>query len=345
MADVRVGLPELLTLKEWTRSDELLLLFHAAESRGQQQLSATDVKSLFDEARSRPGNLHRDLAVLEDRGLLLRGAGGWRLSQRGFIAAEQLLENKFHRALKIADRHIPIHIKALDLMECGIVGRIRIIPAVNPAWHYDSHGRLLLCHHANLDRGSMRAQKQRDRRAPVLGRSSPRKVERILRIAGGMVGGCVQRVKTMILILDLRPIGDHKPNFAEAAHYVLGDLRQRMEFAQRAAAARQREISRFVGQRRSEFQFAASFGQGSFELLEVLRPRVSPKVVYDPAPAFVAPLSDGVFELLLKLGLDVSQRTVARLSSSIGTSRKCRADDDAMRAGTTGITMPAASGG
>lgn len=91
MADVRVGLAELLTVKNWTRLEELLLLYHAAESRGQANLTISEVKDLFDEARSRPGNVHRDLAVLEDRGLLLRDGKGWRLSQRGFIAAEKQL--------------------------------------------------------------------------------------------------------------------------------------------------------------------------------------------------------------------------------------------------------------
>ena len=57
-------------------------------------------------------------------------------------------------------------------------------------------------------------------------------VKRVLRIAGRMIGGSVQRVEAMIFVLDFRAIGDDKTNLAKAAHDVLGDLRERMEPAQ-----------------------------------------------------------------------------------------------------------------
>ena len=38
----------------------------------------------------------------------------------------------------------------------------------------------------------------------------------------------------MILVLDLRPVGDGETKLAESAHDVFGDLRERMQFAGRA---------------------------------------------------------------------------------------------------------------
>ena len=104
--------------------------------------------------------------------------------------------------------------------------------------------------------------------SPGRGRSIRRvvgKIKCVLRIAGGMVGGRVERVETMILVLDFRAVGDDEADFAEAADDVLGHLRERMEFAKRAAASGQREIGRFLGQRSRQFEFGAAFGQRGFE--------------------------------------------------------------------------------
>ena len=75
-----------------------------------------------------------------------------------------------------------------------------------------------------------------------------------------MVGGRVERVETMIFVLDLRPIGDDETDLAETADDIVGDLREGVQFAQRSAAARQREIGRFFGQRGFQFQFFAARG-------------------------------------------------------------------------------------
>jgi hypothetical protein len=53
----------------------------------------------------------------------------------------------------------------------------------------------------------------------------------------------------MVLVLNLRPVRDGETDLAEGAHDVLGDLRERMELAERAAAAGQSEIGRLFGQR------------------------------------------------------------------------------------------------
>ena len=80
-----------------------------------------------------------------------------------------------------------------------------------------------------------------------------------------MVGGGVQRVETMILVLDFRAVGDGEADFAEAADNVLGHLGERMEFAEGAAAAGQGEIGGFLGQGGLEFEFGAAFGKRGFE--------------------------------------------------------------------------------
>ena len=80
-----------------------------------------------------------------------------------------------------------------------------------------------------------------------------------------MVGGRVERVEAMILVLDLRPVGDGETDFAERADDVVGDLRERMQFAERAAASGQREIRRLFRQRGLQFQFLAARRERGFE--------------------------------------------------------------------------------
>ncbi len=82
-----------------------------------------------------------------------------------------------------------------------------------------------------------------------------------------MVGGRVQRVETMVFVLDFRPVGHSKTNLAKRADDVVGDLRERMQFAERAAASGQREISRLFGQRGFKLQFVAAFAERGFEFL------------------------------------------------------------------------------
>ena len=76
------------------------------------------------------------------------------------FVAQQFLEHEFHRALQIADGDAFVHVKALDLLESGVVRGVRVVAAIDAAGHDDAHGRRLLFHHANLDGGSMRAQEQ-----------------------------------------------------------------------------------------------------------------------------------------------------------------------------------------
>ena len=80
-----------------------------------------------------------------------------------------------------------------------------------------------------------------------------------------MVGGRVERVEAMILVLDLRPVGHGETDLAERADDVVGDLRERMQFAERAAASGQREISWLFRQRGFQFQFLAARHERGFE--------------------------------------------------------------------------------
>ena len=97
------------------------------------------------------------------------------------------------------------------------------------------------------------------------GRRGGGQVEGVLRIAGRMVGGGVQRVEAMVFVLDFGAVGDDEADLAEAADDILGDLRERMELAEGAAAAREREIGGFFGRGGRKFQFAVALGQGGFE--------------------------------------------------------------------------------
>ena len=63
-------------------------------------------------------------------------------------------------------------------------------------------------------------------------------VERVLNVARGMVGGRVQRVEAMPLVLDLRPVLDGKSHAAKDGDGALEDLRERMQVADGVAATR-----------------------------------------------------------------------------------------------------------
>ena len=52
-----------------------------------------------------------------------------------------------------------------------------------------------------------------------------------------MVGRRVERVKTMIFVLNLRSVGDSETDLAERADDVVGDLGEWMCFAENTAAS------------------------------------------------------------------------------------------------------------
>src|SRR5437879_13759956 len=69
----------------------------------------------------------------------------------------------------------------------------------------------------------------------------------------------------MVLILDLRPVGDRETDLAKGADNLVRYLRERMELAERAAAARQGEINGFLGQGGFQFQFGPAIRERDFQ--------------------------------------------------------------------------------
>src|SRR5439155_3091385 len=80
-----------------------------------------------------------------------------------------------------------------------------------------------------------------------------------------MVRGRVERVETMVLVLDFRPLSDGESDLAKAAHDVVGDLGERMKVAERATAAGQGEVGRFLGQGGLSFDFLATARESGLE--------------------------------------------------------------------------------
>src|SRR3954462_13598472 len=75
-----------------------------------------------------------------------------------YVAAEQVFENKLHRSLQIAHRHVAVYIKSFDLLEGWIVCGICVVPPVDPARCDDADRRRLAFHHPNLHGRSVRPQ-------------------------------------------------------------------------------------------------------------------------------------------------------------------------------------------
>ena len=65
------------------------------------------------------------------------------------------------------------------------------------------------------------------------------KVKGILRIARRMIGRRVQRIEAMIFVFDFGTVRHGETNFPKTANDILGDLSQRMQLADEAAAAGQ----------------------------------------------------------------------------------------------------------
>src|ERR1017187_6901012 len=162
-----------------------------------------------------------------------------------YVAAHEFAEDKFDRALEVADGDALVHVKPLDLVEGRVVRGVGVVTAIHAAGHDDAYGRRLFLHDADLDGRSMSPQKRGTSSltpalSPNRGGNTPSvgcNIEGILGIACRMVGGRVERVEAMILVLNLRPVGHGETNLAERADDVVGDLRERMQFAERAAAA------------------------------------------------------------------------------------------------------------
>src|SRR5262245_59098661 len=81
-----------------------------------------------------------------------------------------------------------------------------------------------------------------------------------------MVRRRVQRVKAMIVVLNLWSVGNHEPNFAKTADNVLGRLGQREHFSKKPPATGRCEISWFLRQSSFHLQFTLALRQSRFQL-------------------------------------------------------------------------------
>src|SRR6266849_139779 len=74
------------------------------------------------------------------------------------LRAHQLLEHELDGAFQVTDGNVAVYVEALHLVESRVVRGVRVVAAIDAARHDDTHGRLLLFHHADLDGRSVRAQ-------------------------------------------------------------------------------------------------------------------------------------------------------------------------------------------
>jgi hypothetical protein len=80
-----------------------------------------------------------------------------------------------------------------------------------------------------------------------------------------MIGGGVERVEAVIFVFNFRAVGNDETDFAKAADNVVGDLRERMKFAEPAAPTGKGKVGRIFRHGLFEFQVAAARVEGRFE--------------------------------------------------------------------------------
>ena len=132
--------------------------------------------------------------------------------------AEQLAEEEFERPLEVGEAHVFGDVETLHLRELGEVGGVDLVAPVGGPGGDDAHGRVVLLHDPDLDGRRVRAQQ-----------AAVGKVKRVLLVAGRMVGRGVQRIKTMPLGFDVRPVRNRKSHPLEASHGTVHELGQRVE--------------------------------------------------------------------------------------------------------------------
>jgi len=140
------------------------------------------------------------------------------------VAAHEFLEDEFDRALEVADGDVLVHVKPFDLVEGRIVRGVGVVAAIDAAgtmmrtgggWDFITRIGRRRC----VCGGEVVYARPHPALSPGRGRSTRRvvgEIERVLRVARGMVGGRVKRVEAMILILNLRPIGDGEADLRKA---------------------------------------------------------------------------------------------------------------------------------
>src|SRR5665213_1679013 len=124
-------------------------------------------------------------------------------------APEHETGEAFERAFKVAETDLAenIHSQSLDLMELGPMRGVSRVTAVDAPRREHAQGRLAAAQNADLNARRVRSQH------PPFGRTGPlgRDIVAVHAVAGRMVGGHVEGVKIMELILKLRAAFDIEP--------------------------------------------------------------------------------------------------------------------------------------
>lgn len=151
----------------------------------------------------------------------------------GGAGAEDFAEEELQRAFEVGEGDVFIDVKCLDLVKDAEVGGVDLIAAVGGTGGDDADGQGFHgLHGADLHAGGVGAEEL------AIGH-----VEGVALVAGGVIGGRVQRVEAMPLGLDFGAIGEREAHAAEGAHGEIADLGERMECANTCAgAAREAEI-------------------------------------------------------------------------------------------------------
>ena len=153
------------------------------------------------------------------------------------VVAEKLAEEELQRALEVRDAHAFIHVEPFHLVELREMRGIDFVAAIRGAGRDDADRRRAAFHRANLHRAGVRAQQ-----------SAIGQIKGVLLVARRMIGGRVERIETMPLRLDVRPIGEREAHAAENLDRAILELRDRMQRAEPRRGAGQRHID--AGKRR-----------------------------------------------------------------------------------------------
>ena len=172
------------------------------------------------------GDVHLDGRLRE------REVGG--TQARLALLAEYVARELVQHALQIAQRDVPVDDKAFHLVEHGRVRRV-VVRAEHPARAEHLDGRFLLLHQPDLPRARLRAQQE-----------IVRDIEGILHVAGGVIGGRIERREVVVVVLDLRPFKDLKPHAREHIDEHIFDARDGVQRADGDAAPGHGDVHRLA---------------------------------------------------------------------------------------------------
>ncbi len=134
------------------------------------------------------------------------------------LRPKHLAEEVFQSSLQISEGHPGVDVKPLQLGENGEVGGIDFIPAISTPRRDDAHGRNFLRHGPDLNGRGVGAEQ-----------FAIFEIECVRLVAGGVIFGGVQCIKTMPLGLDFGTFGESKAHPAENVDRFIQNLAEGME--------------------------------------------------------------------------------------------------------------------